>query len=338
MITRHNYEIWFMDHLDGKLSPGQETMLQHFLRQNPDLAEELEVVKAEPMEWEDSGESFRSSALKKSIVPYDGIAEGNYEETFVAYHENDLDNAKKKSLEHFLLKNPVLVSEFDYLGKIRVSQTVEEFPRKEKLKKRPIVIPIYRYAAAASVLILLGVGSIRYVLVDQQVIAAAEMQKAGFILSDRHVVANENMATEISFPQKTAPNPSPVQQKEANKEKIIPVNGSESVAVNEVGYAMELKSPAPLINDKPMPTVVESNEMTLRQVVGKLIENGVGENGVSEGLENKERITGGDVADLAAAPFKNNEMPILSTTEDKRTGRRRVKFNLGFFEADFAVK
>ena len=39
-INRSNYEIWFIDWMDGKLNPQQELILRRFLIDNPDLREE----------------------------------------------------------------------------------------------------------------------------------------------------------------------------------------------------------------------------------------------------------------------------------------------------------
>ncbi len=45
-INRNNYEVFFMDHLDGKLSPSLEQELHAFLVLNPDLAIEFEDVQS----------------------------------------------------------------------------------------------------------------------------------------------------------------------------------------------------------------------------------------------------------------------------------------------------
>ena len=43
-INRHNYEKFFIDHIDGALSAADESDLKVFLEQNTDLAEELEKI------------------------------------------------------------------------------------------------------------------------------------------------------------------------------------------------------------------------------------------------------------------------------------------------------
>src|SRR5690606_29990478 len=44
MITRENYEIYFIDFIDGKLSDDNIELLHQFLDENPDLKEELEDI------------------------------------------------------------------------------------------------------------------------------------------------------------------------------------------------------------------------------------------------------------------------------------------------------
>jgi hypothetical protein len=43
-ISRNNYEVWFIDYLDGQLDCGQVDQLLDFLNENPDLRNELEAA------------------------------------------------------------------------------------------------------------------------------------------------------------------------------------------------------------------------------------------------------------------------------------------------------
>ena len=44
-ISRNNYEVFFLDYLEGKLSEEELGMLRTFLEFNPDLAVELEGME-----------------------------------------------------------------------------------------------------------------------------------------------------------------------------------------------------------------------------------------------------------------------------------------------------
>ena len=56
-IDRSNYEIWFIDWLDGNLNSLQIEQLKLFLDQNPDLKEEFNDLT--PVKLVSSGNSFR---------------------------------------------------------------------------------------------------------------------------------------------------------------------------------------------------------------------------------------------------------------------------------------
>ena len=45
MINRNNYEEYLLLYLDGELSQGETLQVEAFLGANPDLAEELQLLK-----------------------------------------------------------------------------------------------------------------------------------------------------------------------------------------------------------------------------------------------------------------------------------------------------
>ena len=47
-INRNNYEEYFLDFLEGNLSPSENDLLMSFLNSNPDLKEELELLNELP--------------------------------------------------------------------------------------------------------------------------------------------------------------------------------------------------------------------------------------------------------------------------------------------------
>ena len=68
---RSDYELWFTDWLDGKLSQEQAEAFLAFLKQNPDLAGELndlELVSLEPPEITFSGKDISRSLRSKAYL------------------------------------------------------------------------------------------------------------------------------------------------------------------------------------------------------------------------------------------------------------------------------
>ncbi len=68
VINRENYEIFFLDFIDGTLRDDLRVELRAFLLKNPDLAAELEEVSGIRLSDEEP-ESFSSSVLKKAVAP-----------------------------------------------------------------------------------------------------------------------------------------------------------------------------------------------------------------------------------------------------------------------------
>ena len=97
-IDRSNYEIWFIDWMDGNLNPHQEKILRQFLIENPDLREEFTDLSPEctiP-----SKVIFKhKEQLKKS--PAD-ITKSQFEYLCVAYLENDLSPEQQNELTEII--------------------------------------------------------------------------------------------------------------------------------------------------------------------------------------------------------------------------------------------
>ncbi len=97
-INRNNYEIYFLDYLENRLTPDRKTQLMCFLDQNPDLKEEFEYFDNIQIPVDDSIHCEEKSKLKKPDIKSIGnIHAGNYEDLFIAKIEGDLE--KKNSLK-----------------------------------------------------------------------------------------------------------------------------------------------------------------------------------------------------------------------------------------------
>jgi len=129
-INRTNYEIWFIDYADGKLSVEEKKELFQFLNLHPDLKEEFEGFENLKLE-EDSSVFENKESLKKSTLT---ITKKNCEEYFIAYHENLLSAADKKAVELFVNNYPDVKKDFDAFGKTYLTAGKNVFDEKEFLK------------------------------------------------------------------------------------------------------------------------------------------------------------------------------------------------------------
>ncbi len=67
-ITRENYEVYFIDYIDGNLAANMVSELHDFLTNNPDLKEELDSLQADTLYVQEEIFDFKNE-LKKTELP-----------------------------------------------------------------------------------------------------------------------------------------------------------------------------------------------------------------------------------------------------------------------------
>lgn len=152
-LSRSNYELWFIDYTDGKLSPSQMEELLHFLEQHPDLKKEFEVFTAGEIKLEATYCTFKGKAsLKRAEQSKLAI------EQLIAYMENDLSSEEKVSVTMLVASDKKSSKELTLLKRTRLQpDEAIVFPSKHQLKRDRIISirSIYRYAAIAASLVFL---------------------------------------------------------------------------------------------------------------------------------------------------------------------------------------
>jgi hypothetical protein len=159
-INRNNYEEYFLLYADDELSKAERKMVEVFVKENPEFREEFCMLKItinipdDEIKLEDKSFLFRNES---SFF----INKNNYEEVFVLYHDNELSEKEKLETESFLTQHPELKSEFELIGKAKLSpETSIVYPDKKELYRKEksgkvISIKVWRYVAAA---VLIGFG------------------------------------------------------------------------------------------------------------------------------------------------------------------------------------
>lgn len=195
MITRHNYEEFFLMYVDDELTAQERVAVNLFIQQNPDLAEELEMLQQTKLI---ADESLQFEDKKMLLQNVDEIGIDNYEEQFLLYIDKELDVKNANDVEKFVLQHPQFQDEFTLLKQTVLEPEQIVFENKETLlrKEERRVVPMFiRYAAAAAVV--------------------------GIAITLWFVKSNSASVDQPNVAKNTKPN--------ATKENVAPVPGSNTV-------------------------------------------------------------------------------------------------------------
>jgi len=131
IITRNNYEEFFLDYIEGEIDAKEEAALRVFLIKNPDLKEELDEMMGMDLVCEESPVRNESSSLKE--IPF----QVNFDDFCVAHIEGDLDSYEEKAFEDFVISHPKKEKELKLYRKTKLeADTSILFTNKKSLKKR----------------------------------------------------------------------------------------------------------------------------------------------------------------------------------------------------------
>ncbi len=139
-ITRNNYEVYFLDYLEGNLDENLVDDFIDFLRQNPDLKEELEMAGAVKLELENITFGNKGKLYKEK---YD--LQSEFYRAAVARLEGDLQENEKAEFENYISKHPEKKKEAALFEKTRLKAD-ESIVFKKKRK-------LYHYSAGRTILL-----------------------------------------------------------------------------------------------------------------------------------------------------------------------------------------
>ncbi|MCK9616795.1 MAG: hypothetical protein M0R21_03065 [Lentimicrobiaceae bacterium] len=263
-IHRGNYEIYFLDYLEGRLSPKEVERLLFFMEDNPGLKAELEGLDTITLYPDETAHFTTKDALKKNVISsVDAINENNYEEFFIASLEGEKTPAEQKNLKLFIEKNPGLKKEYDLLAQtFLIPDTNLVYDRKQQLKKFVILSlsqrQLYRATAfAASLLLLAGLFFLlnrEKPLVTTQY-SLAEMKQKSEVKSSASAQQKKTPATKIrKIPRKVIINRTslsevlPALSSQGNDENAAAIQRTESAPLQTMPAltARELNNNMPL--------------------------------------------------------------------------------------------
>jgi hypothetical protein len=158
IITRDNYEPFFLDYLEGNLHENMIDQFLDFLEQNPDLKEELHLFENIHLPEEQVVYSGKEH-LYKSVQDEKVV----FERKAVAFMEGDLKDEERSSFETYLASHPELQKEYNLFTKTRfVADAGIKYPDKQKLYRKSGTTIVLKWVtrAAAVVVLIWGISSL----------------------------------------------------------------------------------------------------------------------------------------------------------------------------------
>ena len=157
-ITRHNYEAFYLDYLEGNLSEQDQAMLFDFLDANLDLKSELEDDVLDYTLLSDSASlnKFEKEDLKHFDCHKGEICLNNVDSFIISDLENDISLEKKNELNSFITEHK-LEKDKAYFFSTKLNPNFSEiYNDKAGLKKKGTIIPLFfRVASVAAIALLL---------------------------------------------------------------------------------------------------------------------------------------------------------------------------------------
>lgn len=157
-INRHNYEEFFLLYVDRELSPAAVTTVEQFIKDNPDLADELTALQQATLPLDDALVFDKTSLFRNAE---NEISLENSAEQFLLYVDDELTPAQRQSVETFVLQHPALQESFVQLKQTKLPAEHIPFPDKQLLYKKesdrkPVIYMRWMRMVAAAAVIAFG--------------------------------------------------------------------------------------------------------------------------------------------------------------------------------------
>jgi hypothetical protein len=175
-IDRHNYEEYFLLYIDNELTVDQKRQVELFVQENPDLEEELVMLKQSRLIPDDSivfdkkhllmkGES----AQRSSDLSFINL--NNYEQWLIMYVDDELNAEERASVEKFASAHQHVQQELELFQQTKLQPEEIAFPDKEVLYRREKavrVISMQWWKVAVAAVLVISAGITLYSIFNQQ--------------------------------------------------------------------------------------------------------------------------------------------------------------------------
>lgn len=248
-INKDNYEVYFLDFVEGNLSAAEIDMLNGFLASHPELESELKEFQALSL----TDLPIENKELKDSLKREEstGLLESEY--LMIAQVEGEISADEKEQLSALVATQPQLLEELAFFHKTKLApESTLIFDDKKSLlqnEKGKIVWWSYAAAAAAIFIFVLFWPSTQQQKYYPQSLAFNEIISTD-LEKEVYAFVERNNLDELNLPQ-----PSPLKKSVAKSS--MPINNKLAVSPNpEKNSTKPLDEPIKV----PSPTVVEPGD------------------------------------------------------------------------------
>lgn len=205
MITKENYELFYMDYLEGDLDPDMVQELESFLELHPDLKVEddfMEALDAPSITY------ANKAALKFENIPnFDDMSN---EDKIIAYHEGILSPKEQRIVEQLVGTSQTLADSFNHYEKVYLKSSVISYNNKKSLKRRSTIILWPALVAVAA--------SFTMLMVMNSQLSKPEVQHA--VYTPEPDVNSKEKEDELPLLSVTDNNPIGQEQNELKEQKV----------------------------------------------------------------------------------------------------------------------
>ncbi|HEY7159817.1 MAG TPA: hypothetical protein VH815_01095 [Acidobacteriota bacterium] len=175
-IDRHNYEEYFLLYIDNELNVDQKKQVELFVQANPDLEEELVMLKQSrliPDEFIvfDNKHLLMKEENAQHSANRSFINMNNYEQWLIMYVDDELNAEEKIAVEKFASAHQHVQQELELFQQTKLQPEEISFPDKENLyrRERPVRVVTMQWwkIAVAAVLIISAGITVYSVLINK---------------------------------------------------------------------------------------------------------------------------------------------------------------------------
>lgn len=324
-ITRHNYETYLIDYLEGNLDTATVNEVRLFLEMNPDIKAEFEGINEVSVH---AGQLLMpgKEGLKKTES---GIL--SFDEKCIGFLEGDLNEIQIKDLKKEIAASPEKEKDLRLYELTRLKpDPAIVFPGKQSLKRRTFVLRksmVYTsLSAAAGLLLIAGFFALNSGNTGTQSGTTLAQSKSfafgDIIIQPRFFARNETIVT--PEPEKKEKKSIAIQKHNLHQPEFIAVQ----IPNDKLNDDNNKKVKQPKENNDTTKTLIIPNEILLKQNEKQLADNKVKnvpaekKSGfmyyLEQGVKGVRNLTGKDVD--------------LSRKTDENGNTQQIAFNIGKFK------